>query len=324
MKALLEWKNRPTPPTGGVKVANLVEYRVTVHTGSMLCAGTNARVYITIVGDKFTTHRQNLDSWRDDFESGDERTYKFRDGDVGRMELIIVKMERSARGSLLGDSEWFLEKILIEKTGDARVFPHYQWIKVFDPKCEMEDPLIIQDSRTRIPQMEDVLAPCTDHGSTARMLQVLEHKRINKWDYNIRLNNDLVDVSQIVPGFLKVIDYDALDHKFKWFGERWKDYTALKEQLKSSAFSHLYFYHLFDKISYIEEHREVTKAVTGDVISPEDKWLDRWESDVEFGRQTMNGASPVMIKRIKQIPEKFPVTDEDVHSLHLHCGLRDS
>ena len=64
----------------------------------------------------------------------------------------------------------------------------------------------------------------------------------------------------------------------------------------------------------------MTKVVTGDVISPEDKWLDRWESDVEFGRQTMNGASPVMIKRIKQIPEKFPVTDEDVHSL-LRRGL---
>ena len=90
MQALLQWKNGPTPPSGGVRMASLVEYRVTVHTGKMLCAGTDAKVYITIVGDKYTTHRHNLDSWRDDFERGDERTYRFLDGDVGRMELIIA------------------------------------------------------------------------------------------------------------------------------------------------------------------------------------------------------------------------------------------
>ncbi len=35
----------------------------------------------------------------------------------------------------------------------------------------------------------------------------------------------------------------------------------------------------------------------------------RWVSDVEFGRQILNGINPVVIKRCTGIPPKFPLTD---------------
>ena len=35
----------------------------------------------------------------------------------------------------------------------------------------------------------------------------------------------------------------------------------------------------------------------------------RWVSDVEFGRQILNGINPVVVKRCTAIPKKFPVTD---------------
>ncbi len=37
--------------------------------------------------------------------------------------------------------------------------------------------------------------------------------------------------------------------------------------------------------------------------------LSRWTSDVEFGRQMLNGVNPVVVERCTSLPENFPVTD---------------
>ena len=39
---------------------------------------------------------------------------------------------------------------------------------------------------------------------------------------------------------------------------------------------------------------------------------DRWVSDVEFGRQILNGVNPVLIKECTKIPDNFAVTSEMV------------
>ena len=48
--------------------------------------------------------------------------------------------------------------------------------------------------------------------------------------------------------------------------------------------------------------------------------LGRWMSDVDFGRQILNGVNPVVIRKCESLPEKFPVTTEMVQS-SLHRGL---
>ena len=39
---------------------------------------------------------------------------------------------------------------------------------------------------------------------------------------------------------------------------------------------------------------------------------DRWATDVEFGRQVLNGVNPVVIRKISSLPDNFPVTNEMV------------
>ena len=40
--------------------------------------------------------------------------------------------------------------------------------------------------------------------------------------------------------------------------------------------------------------------------------IDRWATDVEFGRQMLNGVNPVVIRKISSLPDNFPVTNEMV------------
>lgn len=38
----------------------------------------------------------------------------------------------------------------------------------------------------------------------------------------------------------------------------------------------------------------------------------RWTTDVEFGRQILNGVNPIIIEKCSKLPSNFPVTDDMV------------
>ena len=60
-------------------------------------------------------------------------------------------------------------------------------------------------------------------------------------------------------------------------------------------------------------------ATTMGAPEPELYQTDRWATDVEFGRQMLNGVNPVAIRKISALPDNFPVTNEMVQG-SLHTG----
>ena len=288
-----------------------IEYKVTVVTGDIKKAGTDAAIFIIVVGDEGATKRQPLDSWYNDFERGDNKDYFFEDIDVGRIEYIIIKMEASSFNP--GDDEWFLERVEVTKTGDTRRFPHNQWVSPKDG-----DFFFIQCELTRLP-LDD-----SRKGRVARSAQAEQLKKLYPWCTLIpQENGDPEDMKGIIPAFLKVPDkggYDNLEDKYKWYVERYEEYKKLRNDLFSVGIMET-IKGFFDPISDLEEFKEVTEAARssgflgfgGPEKTDEDCWIYRWREDTEFGRQTLNGMNPVMVKQIREMPEKFPVTDSHLH-----------
>ena len=303
-----DWMDRPHASRGEREDGD-VKYTLQVFTGRMTNAGTDSDVYITLVGDRCATKSHPLDKrFHDDFERGNMDEYELYDTDVGELAFIIIKM--NGKFHIFGDELWFLEKVIVRKTGDEREFPYFQWIKDSrDPN--METPLIIQCDYTRLPQKE------TNLGLTARMLQAQQHKKTNRWAHHIpEGDGKTLDVTGCLPGFPEVpnLKFEDLDPKYKWFEERYSGYLGLRKSLKGMAIG-IIIRAWLDPISNCEEFKEVTENISEGIKYPEDPWLNKWDDDEEFGRQTLNGLNPVMIKRIKKIPDNFPVTLDDIGGL---------
>ena len=291
-----------------------IEYKVTIFTGDMKCAGTDANIFITVIGERGATKCQPLDHFfYDDFERGSNTDYTFSDIDIGRLQFIIIKMEETmCLDNVFGDSDWFLDRVEVTKTGDTRRFPHNQWVS------PNETPFFfIQCELTKLPQND------SDIGRTSRQVQAEMLKKVNGWSYEIPTGNGKSEnLKGLIPGFLKVPDlnYDSLNNKYKWFEERYMEYLQLRRELKGVGILQV-ITGIFDPISSPEEYMEITDAVRslgfcrGIETTPEDPWLARWKEDAEFGRQTLNGMNPVVIKRITEIPDKFPVKDANLHEL---------
>ena len=285
-----------------------VEYQVTVQTGKMIYAGTDQLVEITIVGDKDGvkgTKYHKLDKFfANDHESGSTETYTIRDIDVGTIKLISLKLQDSL--SLNGDKDWYLDKVIVQTGPQLVIFPHYQWVN-----GETENPLVVLTNSSLLPQQESSLR------LPARTLQVAQGKRLTTWSHQLLGN----DVGDSIPGFLHVSDpdYDALNRKYAWYENHYRAFKCDKFKLMANVLKEVALDFLAPSTSF-DDFKDVVDSFSFKEVSAEMHWIHNWESDIEFGRQTLNGMNPICIQRVRAIPGKFPVTDLMVRGL-LKRGL---
>jgi len=100
------------------------QYTVTIKTGDIRWAGTDARVYITLHGDKGSTGEQYLDRKGNDFERDSQRDYVFKGIDIGTPEQIRLRHDNTRPGEA-----WYVDWVKVHKAkNQVWLFPCYSWL----------------------------------------------------------------------------------------------------------------------------------------------------------------------------------------------------
>ncbi|XP_041854417.1 lipoxygenase homology domain-containing protein 1 isoform X1 [Melanotaenia boesemani] len=96
-------------PSEILDMDQLINYEITVVTGDAMFAGTNAKVFIQIYGDKGKTEVITLESRSNNYERNTTEIFKIEAKDVGKIFKIRIGHDGSGMGS-----GWFLETVDIK------------------------------------------------------------------------------------------------------------------------------------------------------------------------------------------------------------------
>uniref|UniRef100_A0A3Q3MN87 Lipoxygenase homology domains 1b n=1 Tax=Mastacembelus armatus TaxID=205130 RepID=A0A3Q3MN87_9TELE len=100
-------------PSEILDVEQLINYEITVVTGDMMFAGTNARVFIQIYGDKGKTEVVTLKSRSNNFERNTTEIFKEDVFIVTAIDLGPLKKLRIRHDNTHAHSSWYLDRVEI-------------------------------------------------------------------------------------------------------------------------------------------------------------------------------------------------------------------
>ena len=110
-------------------------YQITVETGDVRGAGTDANVYITLHGSKGVMTDRLLESHPDNFERGRTDVFTVRSNDLGEIECLGVSHDNSGPSPA-----WYIERVLVAEDkpcGQSYVFLCQKWLgKGFEGDCQ--------------------------------------------------------------------------------------------------------------------------------------------------------------------------------------------
>ncbi|XP_063051831.1 lipoxygenase homology domain-containing protein 1 [Engraulis encrasicolus] len=97
-------------PSEILELEKLINYEVTVVTGDLFAAGTNANVFLQMYGDEGKTELLTLKSRSNNYERGTTEIFKIQAADVGKIFKIRIGHDGTGMGS-----GWYLEKVDVKR-----------------------------------------------------------------------------------------------------------------------------------------------------------------------------------------------------------------
>ncbi|XP_021373395.1 lipoxygenase homology domain-containing protein 1-like isoform X2 [Mizuhopecten yessoensis] len=131
----------------------VMRYEVSVHTGSLWNAGTDANVYMTVYGDRGDTGVRQLFSKAKNavFQQGQEDMFTLEAVSLGRLKRVIIGHDGTGSGN-----GWFLEKVVIRepnsKATDDYTFYCGKWLDEGE-----DDGKIVRELKVQEEYMDDIL-----------------------------------------------------------------------------------------------------------------------------------------------------------------------
>lgn len=259
----------------------MVTYRVTVATGNSYYAGTNNRIYVTLVGERGESRRTLLDKWLlNDLESGSVQEYDVEsEGDLGHIWWVKLDKER-----FLVEDNWFCRYVKVDTpSGASLVFPCYRWLCQNEAVCVREGP-------AKRP-FDDTVPAFQSH----RQKELQERQELYRWKVWKRGVSKCIDAGS----------QDDLHPDVKFDNDKRSDFENSLHLALGELFLKKFvnmFGNSWDSLESFQKIFWRVKSQIGIYV------VKHWKEDWFFGYQFKNGCNPCLIERCTAIPKKFPVT----------------
>ncbi|XP_072241092.1 polyunsaturated fatty acid lipoxygenase ALOX15B-like [Leuresthes tenuis] len=270
----------------------MVDYEVTVITGSRLYSFTYDYIYIKLVGTDGESDRTCFNTTKA-FVSGAVSYFTVScPTSIGK--LVLIELDKQPL-LLFPEDSWFPAKVAVKSPeGRTYNFPIYRWI------TDSEVYRFREGTALRV--FED------DHhlGRYSREQELQERKEDYRWDeykegmpHNMKVDDPLSLPCEVRFSFTKTTEFlytgatGLAELKLKGLADCKNNWTSL------DGIDRVFCCKRTDISDYVQEH---------------------WKEDAFFGYQFLNGTNPMLIRRCTTLPSNFPVTDCMVF-LHGGCSL---
>jgi len=181
-------------------------YRISTSTGSTKGAGTDANVFISIVGSLGKVDRYKLESSKSNFERGKLDSFGLKTLDLGEITKVTIGHD----GKGFGDG-WFLDKVFItnEVTSKRWVFPCNQWLDKSEGDKKIERTLLPGDGNSTTYQVKVKTGNVSGAGTDANVSIILTGDKMAS--DTIPLKFSLTNTNKFERGCLDIFTFDAPD-----------------------------------------------------------------------------------------------------------------
>ncbi|XP_004376065.1 arachidonate 12-lipoxygenase, 12R-type [Trichechus manatus latirostris] len=294
----------------------MATYKVKVATGNDPLSGTLDSISLTIVGTQGESHKQLLNHCGRDFATGAVDQYSVQcQQDLG--ELILIRLHKE-RSSFFPKNSWYCSYVQIcAPNGRIYHFPAYQWMDGYKTlalregtgKTTADDtlPILLAHRQEEIRAKQDFYRwrvfvpglPNYVHIPSYRP-PVCRHRNPNRREWN-----------GYIPGFPILINIKAtrfldLNLRYSFIKTAFFFLRLGPKALSFKVRGLLDCERPWKRLKDIKKIFPTYKTVISEYV------YNHWTEDSFFGYQYLNGVNPGLICRCKQIPDKFPVTDDMV------------
>uniref|UniRef100_A0AAY5KYG7 Uncharacterized protein n=1 Tax=Esox lucius TaxID=8010 RepID=A0AAY5KYG7_ESOLU len=258
----------------------MVNYKVELHTGNMLHAGTSNKIYIQLSGTKGESDwiYINKTACQDSFVALETKPYAL---------LAYI------------NNNWFCSKVVVTTPeGSTRHFPCYNWLSgserlVYREASGQYDGIRLY---VALKEREEELKIRRQAYQSGTISLILEKTLIYKIQQQIETTSIVFRITVRVH-VLNIVN--IVSHQSYQFAVSFSEQIVLiqglstnKEQWKNlEELSHIFNCRKTKVYEYIEKN---------------------WKNDEFFGYQFLNGMNPMMINCCTKLPDNFPVTEDMV------------